>query len=211
MAATPRHFRFRSRSSLLTYSQCTVPKETLLEFLKHKFNAYDIKFIRVGHELHEDGGHHLHAAVLLKRAPNLHGAQCLDILHTDGVHYHPNIEGPLRDINAAITYAGKDDDYIDHGDLPDAVADIPKWGDLLSAATKAEFMEKAKSFPRDYILYYDKFEAFADKHYALEIPPYVAPDYQWAYDQRYPDIDIWKNQRNVGNFFPLLGLLKGSP
>lgn len=49
-----------------------------------------------------------------------------------------------------------------------------RWGDILrNAGDKDAFMQGIKDqYPRDYILYYDRLEAFANREYA-RVDPYV--------------------------------------
>jgi len=80
-------FRLNAKNIFLTYSQCEVAKEDLLEFLKDLIGDR-IKWCVVAHELHQDGGHHLHVQLELERPLNIRNQD-----HFDCMGCHPNIQG----------------------------------------------------------------------------------------------------------------------
>ncbi len=58
-------FRCHSKTFLLTYSRCDVTKESMFEHLLGLIgNRFE--YLVVAHELHEDGGDHLHAFFTVK-------------------------------------------------------------------------------------------------------------------------------------------------
>jgi len=101
MPPTPT-FRFQAQTIFLTYAQCTLTKEELLEKLNLLF---EIKDYCIALELHSDGHPHLHAFLKLERKIHKRTPDFADI---DG--YHPNITAP-RSIKAVITYIKKVNHY----------------------------------------------------------------------------------------------------
>lgn len=153
-------FQLNAKNILLTYAQCAEPKEDLLEHLKQ----FGDGFIRVGHELHQDGGHHLHAVMRFTEPVRTKSQKFFDWRG-----FHPNIVG-CRNPDKATEYAGKDGDFIDYGENPTKKS----WASLCSG-TEADFWNGVKTdYARDYVLNLEKLQYFATAHFKKEIPQYVS-------------------------------------
>lgn len=83
--AAPR-FDFHARNVYLTYPRCTISSRDALTALVSKLDGW-WSFACVSHELHEDGGDHLHGLI------------CFNVrVHFDGLPFHalePAHAGPL--------------------------------------------------------------------------------------------------------------------
>lgn len=95
---------------MLTYPQCDVSKEDMMEFLQALPKVP--KFIIVCEEKHEDGSPHLHAVLQWERKLDTR-----DERYFDYDTFHPNI-GSCRALLKAIEYAKKDGCFITWGDEP---------------------------------------------------------------------------------------------
>lgn len=96
--APAENWRFNAATIFLTYPQCSLTREQLLEEL-HKL--FEIKEYVVAQELHQDGQPHLHAFLKLERKINKRTSNFADVLG-----FHPNITAP-RSIKAVILYVEK--------------------------------------------------------------------------------------------------------
>jgi len=81
-------FRLQYRSIGLTYAQCPLEKEVILERLQEKLSrsGYQLENHYIVQELHKDGNPHIHAWIKLGNKPNIQNCKYFDI---DG--YHPNV------------------------------------------------------------------------------------------------------------------------
>ncbi len=109
-APVVRTFRLAAKHMYLTYPQCDTTKEDAMQAIKDHFGEDRIDYVIVGHELHEDGGNHLHIALGLKRAVNYKRSDCLDWV----VGQHGNYQ-VTRDRVRVFTYCTKDGDFVEHG------------------------------------------------------------------------------------------------
>jgi len=105
--ALQKKFRINSRSVFLTYPQCSLDKQILLNFLASL--KHEASYIIVCHEKHKDGSPHLHAVVKFQNKVDIKKETYFDI---NG--FHPNIQ-TTKNINASIQYCKKDGDYIEEG------------------------------------------------------------------------------------------------
>lgn len=96
-------FRFNAATIFLTYPQCNLTREALLEQLQAIF---EIKDYVIAQETHQDGSPHLHAFLKFERKINKRTADFADVLG-----FHPNITAP-RSIKAVITYVEKVSDFV---------------------------------------------------------------------------------------------------
>lgn len=83
-------FRMNAKNYFLTYAQCEVDKEDMVAFLLD-LEGDKIKWLVVAHELHEDGGDHLHVQVEYERPRNIRKQD-----HFDCMGCHPNIQATRR-------------------------------------------------------------------------------------------------------------------
>lgn len=82
----PKEFSTRAQYVGLTYSRCPVDK---VEMAKYLLTLSSVKGVEVAHELHKDGGDHLHAMVHKTRAL-IKDSRFFDYKENDNV-YHPSI------------------------------------------------------------------------------------------------------------------------
>ena len=65
---------FKAKQLFLTYPQCPLPREELMEHIQTSLQAKDVKEVVIGQETHKDGNLHLHAYVRLGAAYIAKGA-----------------------------------------------------------------------------------------------------------------------------------------
>jgi len=147
----------------LTYAQCDLPREALLDLLTELITV-EIDEYCIAKEAHADGSPHLHA--YLKFASNFRSRDCRCF---DVAGFHPNIERP-RSIKAVIKYVQKDGDFLVSPGIEDLL-NKKSYGSILATATTAEefFEAIAKNFPRDYVLQYDRIKSFALEKYVYAL------------------------------------------
>jgi len=146
-------YQLCSKNIFLTYAQCTLTKENVLQKLKELIGEQ--ASIRVGHELHQDGGHHLHCFI-----SNPENIRTRDPRYFDLEGFHPNFQSARQRKNC-YTYCGKDDDYVECGPPFEFKEDKRKWDEIENAQTPDEVRDivKAASY-RDYVLNFEKIETF---------------------------------------------------
>lgn len=108
--------RTRSKGWFLTYPQCSVAKEDLLDALKAKVDV--VEYV-VAAELHQDGNPHLHAFIALRAKFEWYAKKQPDFWDVDG--HHPNVQ-IARSWRCCIAYCKKDGDFITNIDLDAARA-----------------------------------------------------------------------------------------
>ncbi|AUM61624.1 Rep [uncultured virus] len=99
----PKEFRLNSQQLFLTYSQCPINLELILNHLK---SLVEIDKYIVAQEKHQDGNLHIHCYLLLKSKLNLKNPRKFDYQE-----YHPKVEG-CRSYKNVIKYVTKDGNYI---------------------------------------------------------------------------------------------------
>lgn len=141
--------RDRKKLFLLTYPQCEVEPNGILQFLKEKVS---LKEYVIAQEKHKDGNHHIHAyirldgeGVFLKDAPNL-----FHYVESENEH-HGNVKPvteTTRSINDVIKYCIKDDEgnrnYISNIDVDKYVTTkrkSPDYETVKTYTTKQAFEE----------------------------------------------------------------------
>lgn len=102
-AKRPR-YRANRRNFYLTYAQCPLPKEDILENLK---KIAEIDKYLIAQELHQDGNKHIHAYIQFKKKQDFRNSRWADI---EG--FHPNDGGSVRNHNSLLRYCSKDEDFI---------------------------------------------------------------------------------------------------
>lgn len=108
--------RTRSKGWFLTYPQCSVAKEDLLDALKAKVDV--VEYV-VASELHQDGNPHLHAFIATRATVEWYAKKAPDFWDVDG--HHPNVQ-IARSWKCCIAYCKKDGDFITNIDLDAARA-----------------------------------------------------------------------------------------
>lgn len=105
-------FRIQTDKFFLTYSQCAVTKEDMLEFLRIKFTTW--KYAIVCEELHADGLPHLHAVIQLTSRKDVSNVRFFDYGSSPAIVYHPKVER-VKSLVDAITYVKKDGRFVEDG------------------------------------------------------------------------------------------------
>lgn len=128
-------FRFQGRYLFLTYSQCNVSADTLIQHIRAQREP---EFILVGLEQHADGGEHRHIFVDFGRRFSFTNERRFDVSG-----HHPNIARP-RSPKDCLAYCAKDGNTTTYGTLPSHLDEDVKesrnqlWGRLLDEATSRE-------------------------------------------------------------------------
>jgi len=194
-------FRLNSKSFIVTYPQCNLDKQLVLEWFQRLFPD-NLLGIRVGRELHEDGEPHLHAVFHLRAAFSTRNERCFDI---EG--FHPNIQS-TRSLPKSYAYAGKEADFTDWGAIP--AEEESKWERVINAPSKEEALRLAKeASPRDYVLQYDRILSFCEQHFTNKIPPYEPLFNMWV--DLPPVMQEFKDQMNDVSSLALTRLAVGRP
>lgn len=139
----------------------------------------------VGHERHQDGGHHYHVVAQWENVFKAHDIRCFDV---DGCH--PNFKSVRGDgnVNRVLDYCLKDGDY--YGDDPEffrrAVPVRSKtsiWAEIVGAESASEFWRLARELaPFEFVNNYDRLARYVETHYELpgayvsEHTDFVVPD-----------------------------------
>lgn len=177
-------FQLNARHVFLTYPRCDITKENLLQFLTQLFPEAGIL---VGHELHADEGHHLHALISNPIPIRLKGDNAMH--HFDYLQNHPNIQS-ARNLKKVFDYVSKCGDTVLAGEI---TLRKKKWDTILEETlSTTEFMDAIKEIsPRDYILNHERLQYFTQQHFKTPTPTYI-PKTNFAYD--FNDLDLWLDQ-----------------
>ncbi|ADM64623.2 replication initiator protein [Spinach severe curly top virus] len=109
-------FRLSSKNIFLTYPQCDIPKDEVLQLLQNlPWSVVKPTYIRVASERHADGTPHLHCLIQLSGKSNIKDCRFFDITHPRrSANYHPNVQA-AKDANAVHNYITKEGDYCESG------------------------------------------------------------------------------------------------
>lgn len=102
-------FSLQCKNLYLTYPQCAVAKEDLLEMIQLYFDD-NLLWAVVSSEKHQDGSPHLHSLVSLKTKFKTYSSSTLDQL----ADQHGNYQA-ARSVNDTLRYILKDGNYVAHG------------------------------------------------------------------------------------------------
>lgn len=138
-------FRFQAINVFLTYPQCNLSKERVLELIKL---IRPVKDYCVAQEQHADGTPHIHAWFNFVTKCNTENQNYFDI---EG--FHPNIQKP-RSIKSVQEYITKDENYI-HSPKYKDLAEKKPWSEMGNDCTTVnEFMEQVKeNHPKEFWLH----------------------------------------------------------
>lgn len=167
-------FRVNAKNYFLTYAQCTIPKERMVELLV-ELEGDRIEWMVVAHELHEDGGSHLHVAIEYEKRRNIR-----DQDHFDFEEFHPNISG-TRNLKKVGEYCTKDGDYVLHGISEEKFRSLlagsgkePKYAEVLRSQTYEEACEVVRKIdPRSWINNGDRIRDNLKHDFVAKFPEYV--------------------------------------
>ena len=102
-------FQLNGRNLFLTYPKNDGKKEELLAMLLEKLKTYDIQYIIVAEEAHEDGEPHLHSFVSLAKRVCFKRPDCLDF---NGKHGDYAL---AKSCEHSIDYVKKDGNFLEYG------------------------------------------------------------------------------------------------
>lgn len=107
-------WRLRSAQLFLTYPQCELRKEVVLDLLRDIIGVDNIEDYLVAEERHKNGDKHIHAYLKLHNTVDVRDSRHFDLITVVGddlQHYHGNYQG-CRGPKNVIKYCSKDDNYI---------------------------------------------------------------------------------------------------
>ncbi|WXB20463.1 RepA [Apiscitlodal virus] len=174
-------YRLTAKNIFLTYSQCFLPKEALFDFLKQKIAQFNLLFICVCFEHHQNGDPHLHAMLQLEKKLDTENPRFFDIPdpHNSKRVFHPSVE-PLRLPKASHTYLRKDGDFIEEGTFNSSrrspIKDLQSiWRFILDSSTdETSFYASVRELrPMDYVLRWPAIQSFARDHFQRRFIPYT--------------------------------------
>ncbi|AFM38721.1 replication initiator protein [Jacquemontia mosaic Yucatan virus] len=144
MPRQPNKFRLASRNIFLTYPQCSLDKNHVLELLQNlPWTIVRPTYIRVAREIHSDGNPHLHILIQLSGKSNIKDERFFDISHPSrSTPFHPNIQA-AKDTNAVKNYITKEGDYCESGQYKVSGATRTNKEDVYHNALHAESMAAA--------------------------------------------------------------------
>lgn len=159
-------FRVYSKTFLLTYSQCDLPKDAVKEYLN---SISELDEYCIGQEHHQDGNLHIHAWIKFKTKYQSRNPRCFDI---NG--FHPNIM-TARSKKGSIAYVSKEDT----DPLQNIKDDKLTYSEIFDKATTSkEFMSLVlQNHARDYANNYDRLISMSKNHYKPE-PVQYTPKYK---------------------------------
>lgn len=172
-------FRLNARNIFLTYPQCPLSKETLLEELK-KIKAPD--YYVIAEELHEDGSPHLHALLRYNKPIDIKRQDYFDIQG-----HHPNMQ-TARQPEKVREYVKKDGTYLEHWAEKKDMAEI-----LNEAETPSQFLDLVKeNYAEKYVFNLEKVEYAANKLFQRPPSPYLPNPNQGGLTLT-PGMEAWLN------------------
>ncbi|XP_028055415.1 uncharacterized protein LOC114259583 [Camellia sinensis] len=181
MASMQRRFRVQNKNIFLTYPRCSVPKERLLEKIRELFTNRPPNYVRVAHELHEDGEPHLHALVQFPYRFQTQDERFFDVTddHTNR-HFHPNIQG-ANNHQVVLEYISKYGDYTEWGEFCERGRCVNRenkenvYHEALAAGSKQEALVALvrNGDPKCFWLNYDKLSSNYDRISFTPPLPYV--------------------------------------
>ncbi|XP_028118060.1 uncharacterized protein LOC114315647 [Camellia sinensis] len=170
MASMRRRFRVQNKNIFLTYPRCSLPKERFLEKIRELFTNRPPNYVRVAHELHEDGEPHLHALVQFPYRFQTQDKWFFDVTHDHtNRHFHQNIQG-ANNHQAVLEYISKYGDFTEWGDFRQRGRCANQenndniYHEALAAGSKEEALALVRNgHPKCLWLNYDKLSSNYDK------------------------------------------------
>lgn len=143
-------FRFQRKTVFLTYAQCPLEKERILEHLQ---SLGDLEEYIIARELHANGDPHIHVYAKWADKISTRDPRFFDIRsHDNSIDYfHPNIASTIKSVAAVKKYCTKDGDYIENCIKKTA------YQQAVEADTPDQAMDIIKgAHPKDYLIYHDR-------------------------------------------------------
>jgi len=104
--APRRAFRLQGKMLALTFPQCDMDPDLMLQKIKDHWGEDGIKWCVVSRESHEDGNNHLHIGLWLRRVFDTRSARCFDFLADKHGNYKP-----MTNPAGWVEYIIKDGDF----------------------------------------------------------------------------------------------------
>ncbi|QZA75483.1 replication associated protein [Utkilio virus] len=177
-------FRLSVKNLFLTYSQCSLTKEFLLEFFLSLEFQHPLQFIRIAQEHHQDGNPHIHCILQFQKKCQFTNSRFFDVQNPQSSQsYHPNMES-IRSLQHAMDYMEKEGNFLDWGQMEKSGTHVKGgysqmnavYERALSSSTAQECLTILKEeAPRDYLLYYDRLISNANRIYQRSTNVYSSP------------------------------------
>jgi len=178
-------FRLSAKCIFLTYAQCTLTKEQVLEHLQ-SLKPIDKYVIAI--ENHQDGNPHIHAMIQFKHKFDTKDCRIFDILN-----FHPKIEA-TRKLKECYAYCTKEDDAPLQSIPPFEFKEKRKWEEAFDTQNKQDFLTKIKEIsPRDYILNLERIQYCAEHIFKKDLPVFT-PKYNLDSFTIPHTIRVWQDQ-----------------
>nr|AUT17689.1 C1 [Tomato yellow leaf curl virus] len=199
----PRLFKINAKNYFLTYLNCSLSKEEALSQLLALNTPTNKKFIRVAHELHEDGSPHLHVLIQFEGKYQCKNQRFFDLSSPSrSAHFHPNIQAAKSSTDVK-TYVEKDGDFIDFGifqiDSRSARGGQQSandaYAEALNSGRKSEALNILKEkAPKDYILQFHNLSSNLDRIFQEPPAPYISPFLSSSFNQVPDELEVWVSE-----------------
>nr|AGO02146.1 replication-associated protein [Tomato yellow leaf curl virus - Il] len=199
----PRLFKIYAKNYFLTYPNCSLSKEEALSQLLALNTPTNKKFIRVAHELHEDGSPHLHVLIQFEGKYQCKNQRFFDLSSPSrSAHFHPNIQAAKSSTDVK-TYVEKDGDFIDFGIFQidgrsargGQQSANDAYAEALNSGRKSEALNILKEkAPKDYILQFHNLSSNLDRIFQEPPAPYISPFLSSSFNQVPDELEVWVSE-----------------
>ncbi|QMV80664.1 replication associated protein [Tomato golden net virus] len=174
-------FRLAAKNIFLTYPQCDITKDEVLQMLQNlKWSVVTPTYIRVAREEHSDGHPHLHCLIQLSSKSNIKDARFFDLTHPRrSTNFHPNVQA-AKDSNAVKNYITKEGDYCESGQYKVSGGTKTNKDDVYHNAINARSASEALAIirtgdPKAFIVQHHNINANIQKIFAKSPEPWAPP------------------------------------
>ncbi|ADN93259.1 RepA [Digitaria didactyla striate mosaic virus] len=196
-ASLPLSFNVRSQHVFLTYPRCPIPPKDAGSFLKKLCKRYNIQYMYIAQELHQDGEPHLHAFLQFDKVFRTTSAKYFDFFE-----FHPNIQA-ARNPEKTLEYCQKNPaDFYEDGvfvkpkasrkrKLASFTRDKKMKQIMANATSRDEYLSMIrKAFPFDWAIRLQQFE-YSAKALFPEAPIQYQPQFVSNDMSDHPVIGEW--------------------
>lgn len=164
-------FQLNSQQLFLTYPKCDIHPLYASILLTEIFDT--TKYL-IAQEQHQDGTFHLHAYLRLTKAIRTRDQFFADITDHDGKTYHGNYRG-ARSPKSVLQYCTKGNTW--ETNIPNFEIPAKPLRQIIDQSqTASEFIQQVKiNLPRDWILYPDRYTAYAKSQWYEPPERYRSP------------------------------------
>lgn len=202
------NFRLQSRAIFLTYSQCPLPKDHVLETLQ---SLVSVQEYIVAEEHHKDGQSHVHCFLRLSKKLDTINVRFFDLEGLEEINgetqvFHPNI-GAARSPRCVIRYCTKEGNY-----LTNMVIEVgDPWRDALTLAREGN-LDKATEVlawkkTRDWMMCREKILSALQAESTKVGPSPMEVSLHLTLDLDYHPLPVW-NRRKALIIYGAAGLGK---